>query len=182
VTVAYACTVRSRRAHPLFFLLASVSACGGSPAARAPGPPLAFVPMRLVEASATDTSHPIFELRPDGTIFDSVDNRPIGRLAADRILDPISRAPVLVVGPDGTMSAASGTPSIVGRFDANDAFVLPPSRSTPSFTIWVDDAGYVRGLPPGRFDGRFVPFQPAARRTAEAMVVLFFVALSAAGR
>jgi hypothetical protein len=173
--------MRPRSPDPLVFLLASVVACGGTPDARAPGPPLPFLPMRLIEASALDASHPIFELRPDGVIFDSVDNRPIGRLAADRVLDPSGR-PLLVVAADGTMSAVDPTPSVVGHYDATDAFVFPPSRSAPSFTIWVDDGGYVRGLPPGRFDSRFVPFQPSARRTAEAIVVLFFLALSAVAR
>lgn len=156
--------------------LAVVSAgCVAGSRGPSTGVPLPLYPMSLVFAGPGEAGEPIGALLGDGSIVHKREGL-VARLLPDRVVAPDGH-PVIVVRPSGDVVVDPKLPSM--RFDARDALV-----SARGETIYVDDAGVPswlerggRGLPP--MPVRFTPFTPAARRTAE---VLLMVLMEAAWR
>jgi hypothetical protein len=131
--------------------------------------------MRLVDRRG----RPLAELRSDGAILGN-DGRPIGRLLStgDRIVDQGGTS-LLSVAADGSVRVGLDPNGRLGQFDPRGTLIWPWS---PGEAVWVDDTGApswtVRGTTMfSPEEARFVPFYPAARRTAEAV---FFVVVVAA--
>jgi hypothetical protein len=143
------------------------------PVAPAAGAPLPFYPMSLVFVGPREAGEPIGGLLADGSIV-SRHRGVVARLLPDRVVAPDGR-PKIIVAPNGDVWLDPQQPPM--RFDARDALVSPKGEA-----IWVDDAGTPswsepggRGLP--SMEGvRFAPFTPAARRTAEVLLIIIMEA------
>jgi hypothetical protein len=129
--------------------------------------------MSLVFVGPREAGEPIGALLADGSIV-SKRGGVVARLLPDRVVTPDGR-PKIVVAPNGDVWLDPQMPPM--RFDARDALVSPKGEA-----IWVDDVGTpswseagARGLPP--MEGvRFAPFTPAARRTAEVVLIIIMEA------
>jgi hypothetical protein len=154
-------------------LLPVVLVTGCAPAgAPSAGAALPLFPMALVFVGPREAGEPIGELRADGTIVTKHDGV-VARLLPDRVVS-LDGTPKIVVTPGGDVVLAPRMPPM--RFDGRGALMSPTGE-----TIWVDDAGTPSwvapggGLPP--MEGvRFTPFTPAARHTAEVLLVVLLEA------
>jgi hypothetical protein len=153
---------------PIFALL--LAACAPAPgSAPSTGALLPVYPMSLVFAGPAEAGEPIGVLLADGSIVMKHGGL-VARLLPDRVVTADGR-PQIVVSPSGEVRLDPSLPPM--HFDARGALVSPKGE-----TIWVDDAGTPswtepggRGLPP-MDNVRFTPFTPAARRTAEVVLIV----------
>ena len=128
--------------------------------------------MTLVFVGPREAGEPIGELRADGSIVTKHDGV-VARLLPDRIVGRDGRVKI-VVSPGGEVWLDPKLPPM--HFDAGDALVSPKGE-----VIRVDDSGTPSwiaphgGLPP-MDNVRFTPFSPAARRTAEVLLIIIMEA------
>jgi len=128
--------------------------------------------MALVSVGPREAGEPIGELRADGAIV-TKHGDVIARLLPDRVVSPDGK-PKIVVTPSGDVVLDPRTPAM--HFDGRGALVSPAGD-----ILWVDDVGTPSWVAPGHglpaMDGvRFTPFTPAARRTAEVLLIIFLEA------
>jgi len=149
-----------------------VGGCGPAPAGPSAGTPLPLFPMALVFVGPREAGEPIGELRADGSIVTKHDGV-VARLLPDRVVGRDGQVKI-VVSPGGEVWIDPKLPPM--RFDAHDALVSPRGEvirvddaGTPS---WIEPRG---GLPP-MDNVRFTPFVPAARRTAEVLLIIILQA------
>src|SRR5258708_4955084 len=128
--------------------------------------------MSLVFAGPHEAGEPVGALLGDGSIVHKREGL-VARLLPDRVVAADGR-PIIVVAPNGDVVVDPRLPPM--RFDARDALV-----SARGEVIYVDDGGVPswaerggHGLPP--MPVRFVPFTPAARRTAEVLLIVLMEA------
>jgi hypothetical protein len=154
--------------------LVVVSALGGcSPAgAPSPGAPLPLFPMALVFVGPGEQGEPIGALMADGSVV-MKHGGVVARFLPDRVVAP-DGTPKVVVSPGGDVVVDPRLPPM--RFDARGALVSGKGEA-----IWVDDAGTPSWIAPGgglppMTNVRFTPFTPAARRTAEVLLMVIMQA------
>ncbi|HEY5239968.1 MAG TPA: hypothetical protein VIJ22_00820 [Polyangiaceae bacterium] len=154
-------------------LLPVVLVAGCAPAgAPSSGAPLPLFPMALVFVGPREMGEPIGALLADGTIV-AKHGGVVARLLPDRVVSP-DGTPKIVVTPGGDVVLDPHMPAM--HFDGRGALVSPRGE-----TIWVDDVGTPSWVAPGHglppMDGvRFTPFTPAARRTAEVLLIVLLEA------
>ena len=136
------------------------------------GAPLPLFPMSLVFVGPGEAGEPIGALLRDGSIVTKHDGV-VAHLLPDRVVAR-DGTPKIVVTPAGDVVIDPRLPPM--RFDARGALVSGRGEA-----IWVDDGGTPSwiaphgGLPP-MTNVRFTPFSPAARRTAEVLVIIIMEA------
>jgi hypothetical protein len=132
--------------------------------------------MALVFPGPREAGEPIGELRADGTIITKHEGV-VARVLPDRVIGRDGRTKI-VVAPNGDVWIDPKLPPM--HFDDRGALVSPTGE-----TIFVDDHGtpiwnQPRGGP-ALTGAYFIPFQPAARRTAEVVFAIILEAVWSRG-